>query len=274
MAFQEVLTYDTAASLSFDTALVEIGGGVLRLKDLGGAIYSTANPSVSTQHRNMVSALTAFSEVKTVAGSDQVKYCLAINDKNYWYDTVNTLWTESNGTYAQSNLASEISANEATLFSQLSLVAPVYMGLLIFLHSATGLTRPSLTSNTLGYSFLNTAPIVINECLITAYLGDLLGDIPLFNSAQPTTLWISCDRAFFHGSRFIQPFTKSADFDSTGFAQLSVIETVTPGVKLSFGISYFDGISRKLTKLFSAIVPNTAGSTLNNITLTRYTDFG
>lgn len=275
MAFSETISYSTALSFSFDSTLVEVSGSVIRLKDLGGATYSTANPTVTTQHRNMVSSLSTFSESASYAGSDLVKYVLTINDVDYWWSAILTSWTTSSGTYAESNLASEINTHASTLFSDLSsLVAPVYMRVKVFLHSASGGTRPSLTSNTFTYGFLNLTPAAIAECVISASLYDLLGNAPTYSAAKPTTLYVACDRAFFHGSRFVVPFTKAVDFDSTGAASISIIETTTPGVKLNFSLSYFDGNSRKFTKLFNALVPNTAASTLNNISVTRYVDYG
>lgn len=275
MAFQTVLDYVNANSFDYDGALIEISGGSIRLKDLGGATYSTANPSITTQHRTMAINFEGYSQTATIPALTQIKFCAVVNDINYWYNSSNARWEVSDGTYAQSNTGAELNTHGPAMFVDIGiLVIAAYMRLKVFLHSDNGTARPTLTQSTISFLFENETPTLISECVLTAYLGDLLGDVPTYDSTKPTTLYVACDRGFFHGNKFIFPFTKTVDFDIDGIATMSLIETETPGVKLSFAISYFDGNSRKMTKLFSAMVPNTAAAALDTVTVPRYVDYG
>jgi hypothetical protein len=274
VSYSQVLTYDTASNLSFDTSLVEIGGGVLRLKDLGGGTYSTANPVVSTGHRTMLSSLTSFAESKSVTGSDEVKYQVVIGTSTYYYNTSSGAWAVSDGSYSQSNTAAQLNSNASTLFSGLSLSDNIFFRVNILLHSASGSSRPSLTSNTIGYQFTTSSPSTISQCLVTCYLKNLQSVVPTYDSTKPVTLNVKANRAFMHGNNFIQPFAKSAVFNASGVAQLSIIETTTPTEYLGFYVSYYEGNSVKSVKLFNALVPNSPSADLSSVTSVRDADFG
>ena len=273
MSYQEIITYDTANALNFDSTAVEVASGTLRLKDLGGGTYSTANPLVTTQHVNVLSSLTSFAESVSAPTGSATGYTVSINRIAYYWNSTTTVWTIADGTYALSNSASVLAAHVGTLFSDLNLVGNQYFSLNIFLNS-NGTVRPQLTSNTLGYTFTNQNPSTPNQCLLFANINDLIGGIPAVSTTQPITLYVSGSQSFFYGQTLILPFTKSVNFNSSGYAQLAVIETATPGVSLEFSVSYFDGISRANVKLFNAIVPNVASAPLSSITRPRGIDFG
>lgn len=273
MSFLSQTLYDAAAHFSFDSTLVEVSAGVIRLKDLGGAVYSTANPAIDTQHQIQVSALSGMTESKSVAGSDQVKYQLLVNGIARYFDTGASSWKTSDGSYAQSNTAAEINSNASTLASGLSLSAPFYLRLRALLHSNDGTTRPSLTSTTLTYTNVYGAPVAIAECLIYGYLSDLLGDLPAYDATKPVTFWVKNSHSFFHGSKFIRPTGKSAAFNSNGYMELSVIETETPGEFMEFSLTYYEGNHLKSVKLVNAIVPNQPTLPLSQITVTKDTDY-
>ena len=268
MSFSSIVTFDTAGHFTFDATLIEVSGGLIRLKDLGGATYSTANPAITMQHRVSLSGLTSFSTSKSVTGSDQIKHQLIINDTAYWYNAANLSWEEvpEDGGYSYANTAAEISAAIATVFSDLILSGSQWFRLKTFLHSAAGSTRPTLTSATLGYPHAESTPDVIAECLVFAYLKDLLGAAyPEPSSDKPITLYVKNDRTFQHGNTLILPFTKSVEFNASAYAELSVIETETPGEKLDFSITYYDGPSLQTIRFKPAIVPDTATRALNSV---------
>lgn len=275
MGFSTVVTYDNANHFSFDTDLLEVSGGVLRLKDLGGGTYSTANPSAETQHQIMASSLSALAETKSAAGSDQVKYQLLINDVAHYYDTSTSTWEQASGAnYSEANTAAEISAALADLTTQLSLIGSFYVRLRVFFHSASGTTRPSLTNNTFTYAMLYGSPPTISECLIYAYLSDLLGADYVHDSSRPATLHVKNDRPFFHGSKLIRPFRKSAAFNSSGYVELSVIETETPGEYLELFVTYYEGSSMKSLLFLPCLIPNAPTRPLNQIAPLRDMDVG
>lgn len=274
MAYSETINYTSGQSFNFDTTLVEVASNTLRLKDLGGGTYSTANPLTTTQHQNTITSLSSFAEVATKPANTEIYYQLVLNGLVYWYNSVNAKWEASDGSFSQSNTASDINTNAADVFTDLALLVPQYLSLRVFLSSTNVNARPELTSNTIGYNWINSNPPVINQCLLFGYLSDLLGNNPIPTSQYPITFLVSCDHAFFNGTRFVLPFTKTVNFDNTGYAEISVIETATPGIKLNFSITYFDGISLTTSKLFNAIVPNQPTLSFSNLAVVYPYNFG
>jgi hypothetical protein len=265
MSFTHKITYDTASHFVFDADLVEVSGGLIRLKDLGGATYSTANPTVTTQNTFKVSALATFVETKSVAGSDQVKYTLVVDGvEKYW---TGTAWATSDGTYSQSNLASEINTNAPTLSTGYANVR-----VKAFLHSESGTTRPTLTDNTIGFNYVAEDADAISECTITAFLADL--GLDLLSTDLEPKLFVKNHRAFTHGNRVIAPFTRSASFDADGYCELDCIETETVGEELDIFITYKEGYSLRTVRFERAVVPNEASATLGDISVVRVADFG
>jgi hypothetical protein len=274
MPAQTVLSFTDADELSFNITNVEIGGAALRLKDLGGGTYSTGDDTVVMAHQLQATALGTFAESATKPANTEIKYTLLINSSPYWYNTVTATWEAATyGLYAESNTATEINTNLATLLSTLSIASAFYFGLRIHLHS-TGSARPELASVTVGaYVFDYPSPTTISECLVTCYLSDLLGADYAYDATKPARLIVKNSRAFHHGSKLIQALTKSALFDSNGRAQLSVIETETPEEYVEFQVTYYEGEYLKTIRYQKAIVPNQPAANLNNITTPERLDF-
>lgn len=273
MSLSTQINYNAAAQFSYDASLITFGSGAAKL--LISGTYPVSNPAVSTQYNVVVGALTAFSAAVTVAGSDAVQFQLLVNGVCYWWDTVNNLWAAATqAAYAQSNTAAIVNTNCPTLISQLALTAPVYISVVGLLHSASGATTPTLTSVTLSYTFSNASVAAINLNAVTCFLKDVLGNVPTYNTQQPSTLYCKSDRPFLHGNRLVLPFSKSANFDSTGLASLTVIETATPGYPLQFSISYYEQNSRKQVFFRPAIIPNNASQSLTSFAAVDTIDFG
>lgn len=272
MAFSEVVTYDTAASLSFDATLVHVSAGALSL--LNVPPYTTTNPRVTSQHQNTISGLSGFTESSTLPASTAIQYQLILSGNPFWYNATDAKWESSDGTYTQSNTAAVINSHASALFTDLSLLTNQFLGLAIFLHTSNTANTPILTSNTITYTWANSNASAINQCLITGYLSNLVGANPIPTTAQPTQFLVTAPYGFFHGNHFVQPFTKTFSFDNTGYLSASVIETATPGVQLEFLITYWDGNSVKTSKLFNAITPNQAQVDISNLSAVYPYDFG
>lgn len=266
MSFTHKVTYSAATEFVFDPALIEITGGLARLKDLGGATYSTSNPTITTQNMLQASVISTFIETKSAAGSDAVQYTIIVDGvEKYWNGTA---WVQSNGTYTQSNSAATLNTNMPSLLS----LGHHNVRVKAFLHSNDGTTRPTLTDNTFGFSYLTESADAISECLITCYLADLTLD--LLTTALEPTLYVKNHRGFLHGNRIITPFIKTASFNSSGYAELSIIETETVGEELEFFITYKEGSSTKMVRFERAFVPNLASAPLSEISVVRPLDFG
>lgn len=273
MSFSTIVTYGTSTELTFNTIFVEVSGGLVRLKDLGGAVYSTSDPAVTMANQLMLTTLNTFSAVTSVSGSDSVQFQLTVNGTLYWWSSVASAWQASDGTLAQSSTAAQINTNGSTLISGLGLTTPAYLSVRAILHSATGSTRPSLTSVTIGYADVVPTTTAMNLNTVYVYLKDLLGATQ-YNSSQPAILYVKNDRVFYHGNNLILPFTKTATFNSLGYASIAVIETTTPNESLKFAISYYEGLSRKEMRFNPAVVPNSASTSLSGFATVQTADFG
>lgn len=274
MSYSEVITYNSASSLNFDSTKVQVTGGALTLKATAG-LYPTTNPLVTSQHQNTISGLSSFAESSTLPSSTSIGYQLVLNAIPYWYNATNASWALADGTFSTSNTAAVINSNASTLFSQLNLITNQFLGLNIFLHTSNTSNAPILATNTIGYTWTNSNASALNQCLVSGYLADLAGNIPLPTASAPVQLLVSADHGFFHGTNFIEPFTKAFNFSTgTGALSASIIETATPGMKLNFSITYYDGFSIKTSKLFNAIVPNQASISLSNLSSVYPYDFG
>jgi hypothetical protein len=272
--FQTKLTYDTAAHFSYDSTKVEFSGGTVRLLDLGGATYSTTNPTVSTQQRFGFSAISAFAHTASTPAGTAIKYQLKINGTLYWRNTSTSLWEESDGTYSESNTQTELNAALGSLVTDLALEGNNWCQLVVFLHSDSGAARPVLTDATFTHAHVESAGTSIAECLVYCYLSDLLGDAYDLDASFPIRLHVKNHRAFFHGNKLIQPFHEQATFDANGYAELSVIETESVGENVEFAISYYEGPSLKWVRLTRNVVPNVATRALSQIAVTDSDDAG
>ena len=103
--------------------------------------YSEADPviSIAIDARIWLTELFTFVPTVVVTGSDLVKYILVLSGtKTYWDGAA---WSASNGTYAESNTAAEITTNIAT-----AATTRKQLGVDIFLHSADGTTSPIISN--------------------------------------------------------------------------------------------------------------------------------
>lgn len=266
MSLQTVITYNAANELSFDPLKVEVSGGLVRLKDLGGATYATDNPTVETQSRLLATSLASFAHTASQPAGATVKYQLIIGNTPYYFNTLTSLWAEATGAnYSESNTQTEINANLGTLFSGLSIVQSIFVRVRIFLNS-NGTALPSVTSNTWGYSMLYLSPAAIAECEISCNLADLLGADYIPPADKPVTLYVKNDRSFMHGSKLILPFTQKVEFDSDGYAAISIIETESVAEFLEFFILYYENNTLRTIRFVEAEVPNAPSRTLDQIT--------
>lgn len=266
MSYSETINYDSTGALTFNTSLVEVASSTLRLKDQGGVTYTLLLQQVTSQRAFALSALTSFTETSTLPAGTSINYQVVLGGVNYYWNSTTSKWALADGDTTKVSSASVINTNAAALFSDLAILVPQFLSLNVFLKTTNASNRPVLTSNTIGYSWADQTSAVPNQCVVSGYLMDLTGTVPTYNAASLVQFVVSCDRPFLHGSRLIEPFTKKFSFDANGHFSASLIETATPGVKLKFGLTFYDGTSIWDQPLFSAIVPNQSAINLNNLT--------
>jgi hypothetical protein len=280
MSYDTNISYDDAASFNFNPTFVEIistgfSTFTIQLKDLGGGLVTTVPQLITSQYQVMLSGLTGFTQTLNYLNPDGTSelYQFVINGNAYWYNPATTTWEIATGV-AQANTAAVINTNAATLFTDIAIFETTYLGLNTILQTTDATVSPSLISNTLSYDWTNGNPAAISNCLVYAYLSDLVGGLPINSLTKPISLIVSSEAAFLHGSKFIMPFSKEVFFNLDGYVEISLIETETPGIPLSFVFKYHDGFSVVNTRLFNAIVPNEATRGLNSLTTVVPYNFG
>lgn len=214
--------------------------------------YDTANPVLQPNTSVVLDSLDSFTTSETIAGSDNIKYILRFSGQDTYHDGVE--WVNSDGTYAQSNTASEISTN----IGDLDLTTGGSLIVKILFHSDTGATTPSLDSLQLDYSFYNTGTEP-NKCI-------LYGEV-LDNCCQPVvgaTVTVDGDD-YFYDTALISRGCETTT-DSEGKWEMEVVETDTDSTTVDVTIEYkqLSGRNKKVT-YENLTIPNTATCALSDL---------
>jgi len=222
-----------------------------------GQIYPTSNPTIIVASAIDIACIDAFTEVATKTGSDEVTYIQELNSVDEYHNGVT--WVESNGTYAQSNIATDVNTHGG----ELELGTGYRYRLVAILHSADGQTTPELESATVTYCF--AAPLLnpINECVVWCALADIVqGDLSKYTELK---FHIANDD-FMHSLRIMPAEINSVSFLSDYTTSLSVVETETVNVNMDFYITgLLDGQPFEI--LFNAApVPNVPIACITAIT--------
>jgi hypothetical protein len=253
--------YNTTSGFTLsDSNKIQILASTANLINNSG--YSEANPNILSSFQMQASALSAFSETASYSGSDNVQYTILINGADYYWN--GSGWVTSNGTYSQSNTASVINSNCGSSSLATILGTGSYVQIRAFLHSASGTTTPTLTSIAVTYTFAAIRPSNPAQCTVWVYLEDILGNI--VGSVQNASLGVSQKDPFIYGQFVVAPFTKSVAFNSSGYAQIILDETQTPGYSVQFSITYQTNSTIKQISFIPCVVPNAGACALTSIT--------
>ena len=137
--------YNYAQDFDYDDSLIEITAGKAQVVGTAG-VYGTSVPYITTEKSLIATSLNSFTETATTGTGDLIKYILTVDGEDKYFGT-GDLWQSSNGTFAQSNLASEIQTNSSTVISGRS-----RLNLKAFLSSFNGATTPQLSNVNLSYN--------------------------------------------------------------------------------------------------------------------------
>lgn len=255
------ILYNTSSgfTLSDNTKIQIIANSASLINNSG---YPITNPTVLETFQMQASSLSAFVENAKYSGSDNVQYTILVSGVDYYWN--GSAWVSSDGTYSKSNTASVINTNCGHSSMGTLLGTGSYVTIRAFLHSASGTTSPSLTGVSLTYTFAAIRPSNPAQCTIWVYLEDILGNV--VGSVQNAILSVQQKDAFIYGQFVVAPFTKQVVFDSTGYAQLILDETQTPGYSVLFTISYNIGTTNNSINFIPCIVPNSGSCPLTSIT--------
>jgi hypothetical protein len=138
-----------------------------------GQQYELGNPTIRPNGSIEMDSFISFLLTYSAIGSDAVKLTLEIDGiEKYWSGTA---WVTSIG-FAQSNTPAEIVANCLSLDIHFGvLLKPI-----VYLHSSSGITSPTITSMELGYSFFAHPVDAIHICTVWGYIYNESG-VPLID---------------------------------------------------------------------------------------------
>jgi hypothetical protein len=241
MPITTVYDFLSPSGFTYDPTRIEFSGSLAQLKQTLG-LYPTDNPSIKTNVAINTDGVLSFSSVNSFSGSDSVKFTLEVEGvEKYWNGTS---WVNSSG-YVQSNTASDINDHCTSLL--ISLGANVK--LVVYLHSDDGTTSPTITSETITYSFHSPSPDVLDRCTVWGYIYNDSGlplegvkvTVRLLNSVKYKTKTLV-------GNVPVFVYT-----DSNGYWEIDLVEgaNMLPQTKYQFK---FQRVDYELTE--SKLVPN------------------
>ena len=204
-----------------------------------------------------IDALNTFVDVSTVTGSSTVKHALNFSSGDYYHD--GSGWTSTTSvTNTAANTANEINTNASTF----SPPAGESLKVRTFLDSNGGTSTSSIESVTFNYDFRASAPAALPECQVYGYVSNLLGD-----NISSGSVTVDYNDYIAQSSRVVLPGkTSNISIDSTGYFDVSLIETETSGLRTSWTFNYTqDGETKKLL-VDKIVIPNTDTADFSTLT--------
>lgn len=240
------------------TGLVQMQVSALTI-NYTAPLYSLDNPSIKTITADFTtSALISFTAQTDIAGSDAVHFQLIIAGVAKWW--TGSAWATSDGTYTQSNDAATLNTNLASL----TFTPGALIELTALLHSFDGSTSPDIVSASIVYVFHPASPTAPAICRVQVFLEDILG-VPLSAAINSASFHALLDHSFVSGSWIVARTTRSADFDSAGYAELDLVTSDAAGINYKFSITYNDGTLARKILFASTTVPNQANAMIGDI---------
>lgn len=136
--------FNYSQDYDYNNTVIQISGGQAKLSGTN-SLYVTSDPFITTEKSIIANSINSFTEMATVGTGDILKYIVTVDGEDKYFD--GTSWVSSNGTYAQSNLATEIQTNSSTIIS-----GRARINLKAFLHSWNGSTTPLLDNINMSYN--------------------------------------------------------------------------------------------------------------------------
>lgn len=226
-----------------------------------GRKYDDTSPFITTNAGTYLDALSFFNSVFNTPISTAVNFILNINNSDYYHDGAN--WVASNGSLAQSNSLSQVQAQYTSLSSFVAL--GVLFKVKVLLTSSTGLNTPTITSHTFTYDFFGVPPVEINECIVYSFIEDILQDLPNFTTLN-AKLIVENTSYFNQGGKIFIPYKFEIDYNTVGYCEVSIVNTVESQKKINFSIVYTDADgNEKTVKLPSKVIPDQISISLSTL---------
>lgn len=174
--------------------------------------YPCNSPTVTFDDTIRCEGVITFSETATKTGSDEIKYTLSKGSQEYYYSSG---WVVSDGTYSQSNTATEI--NAALPFPSEDATVTIKM----FLYSDDGSTTPTIDQVDITYDFHAPDSDTINKCIVYAYNVDGEGS----PSTETITITPSGDALQYKDNVILQMTAITITPDADGYWEAELVET-------------------------------------------------
>lgn len=228
-----------------------------------GQGYPTDAPAIGPLTPLTAVAVTEFTPMATTPDSTHVNYYFGLGGVNYYWN--GSAWVVSDGSYMESNTASDITTNLATLpISGGAFVVPFAL-----LYTPDGLSTPSITSLAVTYEYFAPAPPSPNVCTVYGYIVDE-SDAPV----QGAIVTIRNPVTYINAGVIVAQGQFTATSDVDGYFSMQLIETASLStiVAMSFIVTYPFIVSQNIgspanTFSFgSAVIPNVPEANLATLT--------
>lgn len=176
--------------------------------------YATDNPTIQPKTTINVKEISSFIETSTVSGDDAIKWI--ISNDGVWYYWTGSEWAESDESYAQSSIASDIHTNISGLISDTSTV-----GFKGFLHSETGLTTPELENLKVQYTCACASQDTIQTTLVYGYIAGVMGEV----SEQSIEVELSKPSSLYGNTSLIYNIKQTVTADDDGYFYIYLVPT-------------------------------------------------
>lgn len=211
--FELTFPFNDSANYIFDATKIEVTGGVAKLKDLGGGVYSTDDPTIEVDYSFAADALNEFSSIENIPSNTRIRAIIKVNFVWYWWDGV--AWSVSDESYNQAATVNDLNANIATLLSDTGIIRIKF-----FLHTTDVAATPDISSATVKFDF-GVAQDSLNLCTVYGYARDKNGEI----STDPITVNLNKDSVVYKDNVTIYSEAKTVTpRASDGFWEIHLIE--------------------------------------------------
>lgn len=237
----ECVVYDRELTVA-DISYRWNGGAGTQALPGGSTSFPTDNPYITPRSSLSTTEAVSFLANINASGSDEVRFIMVKTGVlKYWNGAA---WVDSDGTFAQSNTATEVNTNIS------SLVVPSETNITIswraLLHSDDGSTTPELLQVDLEYDIATLPPVGIELCTVWAENLDS-EDNP---DTSPVEIQLYTDAVKYKNETVVRDDKIIVTPDSgTGIWEVDLIENenMSPGAYYNFE---FNG------KKYRKIVPN------------------
>lgn len=175
--------------------------------------YPTDNPAIITKTSFKSTQLNSISSISEIEGNDLITHVINIDSSDYYWDGEGVVL--SSGTYAESNLIEDLSANATAFIDTRSDVK-----IKSFLHSDDGTTTPELDLINILYNQALGDPVVPRLVNIEGFVYD--NDSPLADKVIYVRPYLHgyFNNGIFHDYSFFQMATTDSDGYFNGFCYL------------------------------------------------------